>query len=64
VNVPTNHAAYLIGLRRRFGLSQEQLAKKGDSASKAVVYQWESGKRKPSSVFWLRIEQLYRRATL
>jgi hypothetical protein len=27
-----------------------------------VVYQWESGKRKPSPVFWLRVEQLQRRS--
>ena len=26
----------------------------------AVVYQWESGKRRPSPVFWLRIERLER----
>jgi hypothetical protein len=25
-----------------------------------VVYQWETGKRKPSPVFWLRIERLQR----
>jgi transcriptional regulator with XRE-family HTH domain len=41
-----------------YGLSQRQLADKVGAASKAVVYQWESGKRKPSQVFWLRIERL------
>jgi len=61
VSVPVNFAAQLIGLRRRLGLSQAQLAAKVDAASKAVVYQWESGKRKPSPVFWLRITQLQRR---
>jgi hypothetical protein len=30
------------------------------AAGKAVVYQWESGKRQPSPVFWLRIERLER----
>ena len=60
VTVPTNYAATLVGLRRRLGLSQRQLAAKVGAASKAVVYQWESGKRKPSAVFWLRIERLQR----
>jgi DNA-binding transcriptional regulator YiaG len=58
VSVPANYAPTLVGLRRRLGLSQQQLADKIGAASKAVVYQWESGKRKPSPVFWLRIERL------
>jgi DNA-binding transcriptional regulator YiaG len=53
VRVPENYAAMVIGLRRRLGLSQQQLAVRVGAASKAVVYQWESGKRKPSPVFWL-----------
>ena len=36
---------------------RQQLAARVGAASKAVVYQWESGKRKPSSVFWLRVER-------
>ncbi len=60
VTVPPNYAATLVGLRHRLGLSQQQLAAKVGAASKAVVYQWESGKRKPSPVFWLRVEQLRR----
>ena len=63
VSVPVNFAAQLIGLRRRLGISQAQLAAKVDAASRAVVYQWESGKRKPSPVFWLRITQLQRRTS-
>lgn len=59
VTVPANYAAMLVGLRHRLGLSQQQLADKVGAASKAVVYQWESGKRKPSPVFWLRIERLH-----
>ena len=58
--VPANYAAMLVGMRRRLGLSQQQLAEKVGAAGKAVVYQWESGKRKPSPVFWLRIERLSR----
>ena len=61
VSVPENYATTVIGLRRRLGLSQQQLAAKLGAAGKAVVYQWESGKRKPSPVFWLKIERLKRR---
>jgi DNA-binding transcriptional regulator YiaG len=60
VIVPSNYGATLVGLRHRLGLSQQQLAAKVGAASKAVVYQWETGKRKPSPVFWLRIERLQR----
>jgi DNA-binding transcriptional regulator YiaG len=60
VTVPSNYAVTLVGLRRRLSLSQQQLAVRVGAASKAVVYQWESGKRKPSPVFWLRIERLQR----
>jgi DNA-binding XRE family transcriptional regulator len=64
VTVPANYAATLLGLRCRLGLSQQRLADKVGAASKAVVYQWESGKRKPSPVFWLRIERLQRQLAL
>lgn len=60
VFVPADYAATIVGVRRRLGLSQERLAGKVGAASKAVVYQWETGKRKPSPVFWLRIERLRR----
>jgi DNA-binding transcriptional regulator YiaG len=60
VTVPANFAATIVGVRRRLGLSQQQLAVRVGAASKAVVYQWESGKRRPSPVFWLRIEKLQR----
>jgi ribosome-binding protein aMBF1 (putative translation factor) len=60
LTVPASYAATLVGLRHRLGLSQQQLAVKVGAASKAVIYQWESGKRKPSPVFWLGIERLRR----
>ena len=63
VVVPTNYSSTLVGLRQRLGLSQSQLAAKVGAASKAVVYQWESGKRKPSPVFWLRIERILPKVT-
>ena len=60
VDVPAGYAAILVRLRHWLGLSQQELADKVGAASKAVVYQWESGKRKPSHVFWLRIQRLQR----
>ncbi len=58
VTVPPNCAATLVGVRRRLGLSQRELAEKVGAAGKAEVYQWESGKRKPSPMFWLRIKRV------
>ncbi len=58
VSVPANYAATLVGLRHRLGLTQQQFAAAVGAAGKAVVYQWESGKREPSPVFWQRIERL------
>jgi len=63
VTVPADYAAKLVCLRHQFGLSQQQLAARIGAASKAVVYQWESGRRKPSPVFWMRIKRLKRRQT-
>ena len=60
VTVPAHYAATLVGLRLRLGVSQQALAAKVGAASKAVVYQWESGKRRPAPAFWLRIERLQR----
>ena len=60
VVVPADYAPMLVGLRLRLGLSQQQLATRVGAASKAVIYQWESGKRRPSPVFWLRVERLQR----
>jgi DNA-binding XRE family transcriptional regulator len=60
VDVPVGYPAILVRLRHWLGLSQQELAAKVGAASKAVVYQWESGKRKPSPVFWLRIQRLLR----
>jgi DNA-binding XRE family transcriptional regulator len=63
VAVPANYSATVVGLRYRLGLSQRQLADKVGAASKVVVYQWGTGKRKPSFVFWLRIVRLQRQLT-
>ena len=56
--VPRNFASRLIGLRLRLRISQGDLAQHIGAASKAVVSQWESRKRKPTIAFWSRIEIL------
>jgi DNA-binding transcriptional regulator YiaG len=56
--VPSDWARQLLRIRRELGLTQARLAEQIGAAGKAVVYQWESGKRKPSSVLWKKIEQL------
>ena len=56
--VPSDYAQRLLDVRQRLRLTQTELAIEIAAASKAVVYQWESGKRRPSPVFWKRIEQL------
>jgi DNA-binding transcriptional regulator YiaG len=58
MDVPADYARRLRCIRRQLGLRQQQLAAKIRAARKAVVYQWESGKRRPSPVFWQRIQDL------
>jgi transcriptional regulator with XRE-family HTH domain len=56
--VPTNFASRLIGLRLRLRLTQAELARRIGAANKSVIYQWETRRRTPSVVFWVRLEQL------
>ena len=58
-SVPSDYDAQIRALRRARGLSQAQLATLVGAARKAVVYQWEAGKRTPSPVFWRRITALH-----
>jgi DNA-binding transcriptional regulator YiaG len=58
LNVPSDWDRRLVRLRRELQLTQTRLAKQIGAAGKPVVYQWESRKRKPSRVFWGRIEAL------
>jgi len=58
MDVPADYAGRLRRVRRELGFSQQELAAKIGAAHKAVVYQWESGKRRPSLVFWQRIQDL------
>jgi DNA-binding transcriptional regulator YiaG len=56
--VPDDYDHRLPVLRRRLGLTQTALAERIEAAGKAVVYQWESRKRRPSPVYWQRIRSL------
>jgi transcriptional regulator with XRE-family HTH domain len=56
--VPKNFASRLSGLRLRLRLTQGELARRIGAANKSVVYQWETRQRRPSVVFWARVEQL------
>ena len=56
--VPADWAVRLRHLRRALGLSQQRLAERIGAAGKAVVDQWESGRRKPSPILWERIQRL------
>lgn len=53
--VPGDYDDQLRILRRDLGLTQGALAALIGAAGKAVVYQWESRKRKPSPVLWERV---------
>jgi DNA-binding transcriptional regulator YiaG len=56
--VPPDCAPRLLEIRRRLRFTQTELADQIGAAGKAVVYQWESGKRKPSPLFWKKIQRL------
>jgi DNA-binding transcriptional regulator YiaG len=58
VLVPTDYAEQLRSLRKRLHLTQEALGHKIGAAGKAVIYQWESGKRTPSPVLCEQIERV------
>lgn len=57
-SVPPDYDRQLRALRVRHDFSQSTLAKRIGAANKAVVYRWESRKRRPSPVFWQRLQCL------
>jgi DNA-binding transcriptional regulator YiaG len=59
--VPDDYDKQLQKLRRSMDLSQAALAMRIGAANKAVIYQWESKRRRPTSVFWLRVQDLIAR---
>lgn len=56
--VPDDYDDQVRALRHQLDLSQAEFAKQVGAASRAVVYQWESRKRTPSSLFWQRVRAL------
>jgi DNA-binding transcriptional regulator YiaG len=56
--VPPNYDLHVIGLRVRLRMTQEQFARAIGVAGKAVIYQWESRRRRPSAALWRRVQQL------
>ena len=56
--VPENYDLHLVGLRARNHWTQEELARAIGVAGKAVIYQWESRRRRPSAPLWARVEAL------
>lgn len=55
---PEDFDRQIADFRRRYSLSQTQLAARIGVAGRAVIYQWESRKRRPSPLLWRRIEAL------
>jgi DNA-binding transcriptional regulator YiaG len=58
IDLPEDYAERVILTRHALRMTLSEFAERIGAANKAVVYQWESGKRKPSSVFWARIVAL------
>jgi DNA-binding transcriptional regulator YiaG len=58
IAVPNDYSHQLKRLRRRLGLTLSELATKIGAANKAVIYQWESRKRRPSPVLWREVHKL------
>ena len=56
--IPPDYDKRIRRLRRRMHLTQAAFARRLGAANKAVIYQWESRKRRPSPVFWQRFEGL------
>lgn len=62
--IPDEYPARLLKLRRQLRLTQDQLAAHIGAAGKAVIYQWESRKRRPSVVLWQRVLAMERARNL
>jgi DNA-binding transcriptional regulator YiaG len=57
-DLPEDYAERVTLTRHALRLTLSEFAARVGAANKAVVYQWESGKRRPSTVFWTRIVAL------
>ena len=61
-HIPSDYGEQIRRVRRQLGVTQAQFAARVGAACKAVVYQWEAGKRCPSPLFWQKIEAFSGRA--
>lgn len=57
-DLPADYAERVTLTRYALRLTLSEFAARIGAANKAVVHQWESGKRRPSPVFWARIVAL------
>jgi DNA-binding transcriptional regulator YiaG len=57
-SAPDDFDRQLVVLRTRLRISQTELAARIGAAGKAVIYQWESRKRRPSPILWRRVSRL------
>jgi DNA-binding transcriptional regulator YiaG len=55
---PDDFDRQLVALRAKLRISQTELAARIGAAGKAVIYQWESRKRRPTPILWRRVRQL------
>jgi len=58
VRVPDDFDRQLVALRGRLRITQTDLADRVGAAGRAVIYQWESRRRRPSAIFWWRVLEL------
>ena len=57
-NVPPDYDNQLRRLRQELRLTQSEFARRIGAVGEAVVYQWETRKRRLSPVFWQRVLEL------
>jgi DNA-binding transcriptional regulator YiaG len=57
--VPPDYDRVVHALRTKLQLTQAAQAARIGAANKAVIYQWESRRRRPSPVLWMRVQALY-----
>jgi DNA-binding transcriptional regulator YiaG len=56
--VPADYDRVVRALRRKLQLTQAALAAHVGAANKAVIYQWESRRRRPSPMLWMHVQAL------
>jgi DNA-binding transcriptional regulator YiaG len=56
--VPADYDRVVRVLRASLQLTQTAFAARVGAANKAVIYQWESRRRRPSPVLWTRVQSL------